>query len=244
VQEGQAEMIGSQDNAIASALRQLGYQVSPVLEIQGITPGLPAEGKLQPRDIIRRFAGTKVNARTNMVKLIASVPVGKAVPITVERKGKRVTVHVAPTDVKGNHMIGVQLGLGYKLPFKVTVDPGSDIGGPSAGLMFALSVYDLLTPGSLTGGANIAGTGEIDGHGHVGEIGGIQQKIVGARSDGAQLFLVPAANCADALTADHGSMRLAKVSTLRDAIAAVTAWTKNHDAPLPQCTATPQGSGS
>ncbi len=243
VQEGQAEMIGSQDNAIASALRQLGYQVSPVMEIQGITPGLPAEGKLQPRDIIRRFAGTKVNAGTDMVKLIARVPVGKKVPVTVERKGKRVTVHVAPVDVQGNHKIGVALGIGYQLPFKVTVDPGADIGGPSAGLMFALSIYDLLTPGSLTGGAKIAGTGEIDGHGHVGEIGGIQQKIVGARRDGAQLFLVPAANCADALTADRGSMRLAKVSTLRGAITAVTAWTRNQDAALPQCTAS-DGPGS
>jgi PDZ domain-containing protein len=103
--------------------------------------------------------------------------------------------------------------------------------------MFALSIYDTLTPGSLTSGGTVAGTGTIDGRGTVGEIGGIQQKIVGARQAGAQLFLVPPANCADALTSDHGSMRLAKAATLKDAIAELDAWGKNHDVALPQCTA-------
>jgi PDZ domain-containing protein len=101
--------------------------------------------------------------------------------------------------------------------------------------MFALSIYDTLTPGSLTGGQVVAGTGTITADGTVGEIGGIQQKIAGARQDGAQLFLVPPANCADAIGADNGSMRLVKAATLGDAISEVKAWTANHDAPLPSC---------
>jgi PDZ domain-containing protein len=109
--------------------------------------------------------------------------------------------------------------------------------------MFALSIYDTLTPGSITSGGVVAGTGTITGHGRVGAIGGIQQKIVGARQAGAQLFLVPAPNCDDARTSDHGSMRLAKIATLKQAIAEVTAWGKNHDVSLPQCTAS-KGSGT
>lgn len=237
VQEGQIEMISSQDAAIAAALRQLGYRVNPELEIVAVEPGMPAEGKLQVRDVLRRVGGTRVTAHTNVLKLIAAVPAGGSVPITVLRDGKPVTVRVTPTTVKGTKLVGVKLGIGYHFPFTVSVNINDEIGGPSAGTMFALSIYDQLTPGSLTSGGTVAGTGTISGHGHVGAIGGIQQKIVGARKDGAQLFLVPASNCDDAMTSDHGSMRLAKISTLKQAIAVVTAWGKNHDAPLPQCTA-------
>ena len=101
-----------------------------------------------------------------------------------------------------------------------------------------MGIYDVLTPGSLTGGKAIAGTGEIDGEGHVSPIGGIQQKLVGAQSDGAKLFLVPADNCAEALGGnfDPDKMRLVKVTTLDDAIKDVKAWVKDPKAPLPRCT--------
>jgi PDZ domain-containing protein len=236
-QEGQVEMIGSQDSAIAAALRQLGYQLTPVLEILAVDPGMPADGKLKARDVLRRVGSTPVTARTDIAKLIAAVPSGQSVPITVKRKGKLVTVRVAPTTKQGHRLIGVTLGIGYTFPFKVSVNISDAIGGPSAGLMFALSIYDTLTPGSLTSGGVVAGTGTVNANGHVGEIGGIQQKIAGARHDGAQLFLVPPSNCADALTSDHGSMRLAEAATLKQAIAEVTAWGKNHDVTLPQCPA-------
>jgi PDZ domain-containing protein len=236
-EEGQVEMIRSQDSAIAAALRELGYPVHPALEVLAVTPDMPADGKLKPRDVVRRFNGERVTAATQLAKLIEKVPDGKSVPITVVRKGKPVTMHVTPTTKDGHRLIGVTLGIGYTFPFKVSVNISDAIGGPSAGLMFALSIYDTLTPGSLTSGGDVAGTGTIDGKGNVGEIGGIQQKIAGARRAGAQLFLVPPANCADALGGNHGPMRLAKATTLKDAIAEVTAWGKDHDAPLPQCTA-------
>src|SRR3954451_328736 len=236
-EEGQVEMISSQDSAIAAALRQLGYQVHPALEILAVTPGMPADGKLRARDVVRRFDGTRVTAGTQLAKLIAAVPKGASAPMTVVRRGEPVTVRVTPTTKDGTKLIGVTLGIGYTFPFKVSVNISDAIGGPSAGLMFALSIYDTLTPGSLTSGGAVAGTGAIDGRGAVGEIGGIQQKIAGARQDGAQLFLVPPANCPDAMTSNHGSMRLAKAATLKDAISALEAWGKDHDAPLPQCTA-------
>ncbi|MFL6109203.1 MAG: S16 family serine protease, partial [Marmoricola sp.] len=104
--------------------------------------------------------------------------------------------------------------------------------------MFALSIYDLLTPGSLTGGRSIAGSGEISADGVVSPIGGIGQKLVGAQRDGAQLFLVAKENCAEAIRShyDKDKLRLVKVHTLTDAIAAVDTWRKNPDAALPRCT--------
>jgi PDZ domain-containing protein len=240
-QEGQVEMIRSQDSAIASALRELGYDVHPVLEVQSVSSGMPADGKIEAGDVITRFGETPVTGATDLGKLVRAVPDGQEVPVTVQRKGKPVTVRVAPVTKSGTKLIGVQLGLGYSFPFKVSVNIGDDIGGPSAGLMFALSIYDTLTPGSLTSGGEVAGTGTIDGAGRVGVIGGIEQKIAGARHDGAQLFLVPPGNCKDALTAHPGSMRLAKATTLKSAIAELKAWGADHDAPLPQCTAKASG---
>lgn len=121
------------------------------------------------------------------------------------------------------------------LPFEVSVNIDDGIGGPSAGLMFSLSIYDTLTPGSLTGGEIIAGTGTVDALGTVGPIGGIQQKIVAARDAGAELFLVPADNCGEALGAPRGDLRLVKVESTKDAITSLESWVDDHDADLPTC---------
>ena len=114
-------------------------------------------------------------------------------------------------------VIGVQVQEQYKFPFTVKFSVG-DIGGPSAGMMFALGIIDKLTPMNLTGGKFIAGTGEITAAGQVQPIGGIQQKMVGARDAGATVFLTPAANCADTAGAVPAGLRIVKVSTLSQAI--------------------------
>jgi PDZ domain-containing protein len=100
--------------------------------------------------------------------------------------------------------------------------------------MFSLAVYDTLTPGSLTEGAVIAGTGTIDDAGNVGPIGGIAQKIVGAGDAGAQLFFVPKDNCRDVEGIDT-DMELVKATTMQDALTSLKAWTADHDADLPRC---------
>ncbi len=103
------------------------------------------------------------------------------------RRGDReVPVEVAPREVDGTPRLGIMTGYGFDLPFEVTLDVDPAIGGSSAGMMFALSVYDTLTPGSLTGGEVIAGTGTVDDQGQVGPIGGIAQKIAAARDEGAR----------------------------------------------------------
>jgi PDZ domain-containing protein len=235
--EGQVEMQTSQESAVVAALTQLGYHLHPRLKIAAVTPGMPADGQIEPGDVLLRVGGTKVNATTDVSKLIAAVPEGGSLPVVVKRGEERVKVHLTPVTKDGHRLVGVTLEPHYHFPVKVSINLSDAIGGPSAGLMFALSIYDVLTPGSLTDGNAVAGTGTIDAQGTVGEIGGIQQKIAGAHRDGAQLFLVPPGNCADALGADRGSMRLAKATTLTDAIATVQAWSADHNAKLPECTA-------
>jgi len=227
----------SQRSAEVSALTALGYDLHPQVRVIDVTKGMPAEGKLRAHDVLLDVAGTPVTETTDVAGLIAQVPEGSSVPITVERDGKRQTVRLTPVHKDGARLVGITLGVHYTFPFKVKVNISDTIGGPSAGLIFALSIYDTLTPGSITDGQVVAGTGTIDDQGRVGEIGGIQQKIAGARQDGARLFLVPPANCADALGSNHGSMRLAKATTLKDAVAEVKAWAADHNAPLTPCTA-------
>ena len=248
--EGQVQMVSSQDTAVAVALRALGETVTPSLEVTLISPGSPADGALAVRDLIRKVNGTPLSddigkASDELRAAIKSTPPGEQVTLTVLRDGKEVDVQVTPEErsadlfgavtVTGSPQIGIHLGQGFILPFPVTVTIDPRIGGPSAGLMFSLAIYDTLTPGSLTGGGRVAGTGEIAPDGTVGAIGGIQQKIVGAREDGAELFLVPADNCEDAKGAHNGDMRLVRVDTFDTAKSAVEAWAEDHDAELPSC---------
>ena len=144
-----------------------------------------------------------------------------------------------PTVQDGRKIIGVDIAPAIvRFPFQVTLNIDTEIGGPSAGLMFSLGIYDTLTPGSLTGGETIAGTGTMDLSGTVGPIGGIDQKIAASRNAGAEIFLVPADNCADVKDARPGDMRLVKVTTLSDAVASVKAWDSDHSASLPSCSTT------
>jgi Lon-like protease len=248
--EGQVQMVSSQDTAVAVALGALGETVTPSLEVTLVSPGSPADGALAARDLIRKVNGTPLSddiskASDELRSAIKSTEPGQQVTLTVLRDGKEIDVPVTPevrtTDlfgavpVTGTQQVGIFLGQGFILPFPVSVTIDPRIGGPSAGLMFSLAIYDTLTPGSLTGGGRVAGTGEIAPDGTVGAIGGIQQKIVGARGDGAQLFLVPADNCEDAKGAHNGDMRLVRVDTFDTAKSAIEAWAKDHDAKLPSC---------
>jgi PDZ domain-containing protein len=169
-------------------------------------------------------------------ELVRKHKVGEPVRFVVERDGKEQTVVVTtkatPTD-PSRPMVGISIGVDS--PVKVTVHLGRDIGGPSAGLAFALAIYDKLTPGELLAGKHVASTGTIDASGAVGPIGGIQQKIAGARSSGATVFLVPAPNCAEALGADVSGIRLVRVGTMSDAVAALTALA-NGTGNVPACT--------
>jgi PDZ domain-containing protein len=233
--EGAVEMVSSQDAAIAAALKELGIDVQPALEVLSVSDGAPADGRLEVRDIFVSVDGHRVTRPDDVIEAVRGASAGEPVTFVVRRDGERRTVAVTPEQEDGRPQVGIQLGTGYEFPFKVSVNIDSSIGGPSAGLMFSLGIYDTLTPGSLTGGEVVAGTGTIDGSGKVGPIGGIQQKIVGARDAGARLFLVPPDNCQDAVGAPAEDMRLVKAETMHDAVAAIKTWVADHDADLPTC---------
>jgi PDZ domain-containing protein len=234
-QQGAVDMVSSQDAATATALRELGYRVRQGLEVLAVEKGSPADGVFKVRDLFLKVDGRPITSSAQVVHAIASAPPGRPVSFVVRRAGRPVDVSVTPRRIDGRQKIGIQYGTGYRFPFDVSVNIDPAIGGPSAGLMFSLGIYDTLTKGSLTGGATLAGTGTVDGSGRVGPIGGIQQKIAAARAAGAKLFLVPPDNCADAKGAPNGDMRLVKATTMHSAVQSIQAWVDNHRATLPTC---------
>lgn len=240
-QQSSQEMVSSQDSAIANALRALHIHFGNAVRVAGVEKDGPSAGKLRSGDLILAVDGHPVHTTKQVIAAISSLPPGTAVHVRI-RRGNHVQVVTITTthstQDKAKSAIRVLVAPSYDFPFDVGIHISPDIGGPSAGLMFSLSIYDILTPGSLTHGQVVAGTGEISPSGQVGEIGGIQQKIVGAEDDGAHLFLVPAKNCAEALGApyDPDKMRLVKVKRFQDALADVKAWAANPQAQLPRCT--------
>ncbi len=233
--ESAVQMVSSQDAAVATALRELGYEVEPEVEVLYVEKKLPADGKLKVRDLLLKVGDTEITEAQDVVDAVDAAPLDQPLTFLVRRAGKEVSVDVAPRLVDGDKRIGITPGPGFTFPFDVSVDIGDAIGGPSAGLMFSLAIYDTLTPGSLTGGAVVAGSGTIDPDGNTGPIGGIQQKIAGAEAADAKLFMVPADNCPDTIGLDTGDMRLVKATTMHDAVNAITSWVDDPDADLPTC---------
>jgi Lon-like protease len=240
-EESSAQMVSSKDSAVAAALRALHIPFKTAVKVSEVTKGGPADGKLEAGDQVLSVNGRKVTGLEQLTGIIRPLPVGTDIKVRVQRDGreleKKMTTASSPDD-KSASAVRVAIAPGFEFPFDVKLNISENIGGPSGGLVFALGIYDVLTPGSLTKGKVIAGTGEIDADGKVRPIGGIQQKLVGAQDDGAELFLVPAANCAEALGGnyDPDKMRLVKVSTMKQALGDVQAWAKDPDAKLARCT--------
>jgi PDZ domain-containing protein len=220
-QETQAQdteqMASSQETATAAALSALhiGYQTQVI--VMQTVPGYPASAVLKTGDQIEAVDGKPVTGQSSLTSMITSHPAGTVLHLTVLRAGQTLSLQVMSKNSDGTPIIGVQVEEQYKFPFTVKISVG-DIGGPSAGMMFALGIIDKLTPMNLTGGKFIAGTGEITPAGQVEPIGGIQQKMVAARSAGATIFLTPAGNCSDTAGAVPAGLRIVKVGTLSQAI--------------------------
>jgi len=216
-QQDTEEMTGSQQTATAAAFTELHIPYQTQVAVVQTVPNTPAFSVLKAGDIITAVDGTPVTGESSLTSLITSRPAGTLLRLTVLRGGKTVPVQVRSKESDGHPIIGVMVQEQYKFPFTVKISVG-DIGGPSAGMMFALGIIDKLTSLDLTGGKFIAGTGEITPSGQVQPIGGIQQKMVGARDAGATVFLAPAGNCADTQGAVPAGLRVVKVSTLQGAI--------------------------
>lgn len=238
-QENHAEMVSSQQEAAAVALRATGVTVPVVVKVAQVAADAPAAGQLQAGDVLVTVGGAPAGDPAAVRAAIQKVTSGDTVDVVVRRGGAETTAHprtgtTTNTDGTTRTYLGIVLATDYDLPFPVTVDAGN-VGGPSAGLMFSLGIYDKLTDGALTGGRTIAGTGTIDDSGAVGPIGGIRQKMAGAQEAGATFFLAPSDNCTDVVGGEPVGVQVVKVSTFADALAAVRAIGAGHPESLPHC---------
>jgi PDZ domain-containing protein len=238
VERRQAIMFStSQSDAVAAALNLLGLPVSDETVVTVVYGDSPADGVLQPRDTILAVDGVEVTDPVQVAEAIRAEPAGTSFTITVERDGEQqdVTVtSVANPDDPSLPFIGIGVGSFYtgEFPIDFTLE---DVGGPSAGLMFATGIVDMLTPDDLTSGRHVAGTGTIQPDGTVGPIGGIRQKLAGARDSGAELFLMPKSHCAEAAAHVPDGLTVVPVTSLTEAVDAIRAWTAGDE--VPQCPA-------
>lgn len=234
MERNRQEMEASQRRAIVVALESLDYEIPTSLRIIDTVPDSGSAGVLLPDDVLTGLNGKPVSNFAELDAGLRQVRGGDTVTVDVRRAGKDVSLDVVTMSSEdGAAQLGVLLDPDFEFPIEVDIN-AQEIGGPSAGLIFSLGIVDLLTPGSLTGGENIAGTGTIDLAGTVGPIGGIQQKLFGAADAGAKWFLAPTANCRDFTTVPEG-LTVVPVDTFEAAQLAVKAIAADQGASLPTC---------
>ncbi|MDG4863174.1 PDZ domain-containing protein [Streptomyces sp. T-3] len=256
-QENAEEFSQSQESAKVAALKELdipGVQTRIVVSTVG--KDRPAEGKLHAGDVIKAVDGVEVKEFADVAKLVTKHKAGEDVVFTIvpakeaaaAEKNREEPAGTEDVTIKtekagknpqtgkmeDNAVVGITAGLDHTFPFNIDIKL-ADVGGPSAGLMFALGIVDKLTPDNLTGGKFVAGTGTIDDAGKVGPIGGIEMKTVGAREKGAEYFLTPEDNCASAAKDVPDGLTLVKVKTIDDAVQSLKDISKGKTAGLPQC---------
>jgi PDZ domain-containing protein len=235
-EQSSVAMTTSQENAVASALNELDISFGQHLQAAGLSDGSPSAGKVEDGDILETINGKPI---TSLAVVQEELAAGKGAPVTlvVQRAGDSVTQTIMPKDNgAGRYILGVMLKYLFTFPFDVKISLDK-VGGPSAGLMCSLGIVDTVTPGDLTGGKHVAGTGTITPDGTVGPIGGIRQKMLGARAGGATLFLAPADNCDEVVGHVPDGMQVVKVESLAQARSAVElAGSAQDTADLPSCT--------
>jgi len=218
--ENVALMDRSKETATVVALRQVGYKIEPSgVEVTEVVAGAPADGKLRAGDEILAADGHLVDSTDEVRKAITGHKPGERVAFRVERGKGEKNVSVEVQEVEDQPRVGVLLrDLFPDLPVKVSIQTQNNLGGPSAGLMFTLSIIDKLTSEDLTGGRRIAGTGEIALDGSVLPVGGVGEKLIAVHRLGVTTFLIPAENCAGVKGQVPDGLRLVKVSKVDDAL--------------------------
>ncbi len=221
------EMSRSQEIAVAVALRSLGRDVRVErtgAEVVTVFPGTPADGELEVGDVIVEANDRRVHSPEQLRQTMASLRPGEDVALRVRRGSERRTFRLetiaSDADRRAVVGVGVQQGAEFHFPLDVDIDAG-DVGGPSAGLAFALDVVDEVGPTDVDGGRRVVVTGELELDGDVREIGGVKQKTIGAREAGADVFIVPDANAAEARRNADG-LEIVAVETFEEALSHLT----------------------
>lgn len=226
-QAGLGQMARSQEIAAAVALRELGYDVE-IRErgafVVSVYRDLPAVGRVVPGEVIVAVDGRPVRSTRDLQQLIAAKPPGTEVTLTLEgpKRRRQVRLTTAPNpELPRRSVIGVLVepAADIELPIDVSIDAGN-IGGPSAGLAFALDVMEKLGT-DVDRGRRVAATGELSLDGSVHLVGGIKQKTIGARAADVDLFLVPADNAAEARR-HAGDLRIVPVRSVAQAVRALS----------------------
>ncbi len=186
--------------------------------VEQVVDGCAADGELFPGDLIHRIDGTEVDTVREARRAIEAAPSGTRLTFQVTVEGEPETVRLIREPCAGSEDPLVGVSLVNSFPFEIRISSGQ-IGGPSAGLAWALGLYDLLTPGDLTGGRTIAGTGALFLDGSVRSVGGLDEKAIAAVDAGAEVLLLPEANLEDARAVAGNGLEFVPVATLSDAIA-------------------------
>ncbi|MDY6051663.1 MAG: site-2 protease family protein [Rothia sp. (in: high G+C Gram-positive bacteria)] len=234
--QNSADMTNSQEVAQAAALTQLGIDYTEILTVSGTSEGGPSQGILREGDVVTALDGQVLEGYAELTQRV-NASAGNPVTVTVMRDGQEQEVTLTPSynEQRQRYVLGLYIARSFEFPMTVTYGL-QEVGGPSAGMMFALGIIDELTEGQMTGGVHFAGTGTIDSDGTVGSIGGIEQKMRGAADAGATVFLAPADNCDDVVGRVPRGLKVVKVSTLDEAVDAVTRIGQGEDpAAFPTC---------
>lgn len=222
--ESSAMMEISQQDAIAVALRDLGYEVPRSLYVSTVLEGTPASRLLVGGDIVLRANDNPVSTFEELRAEI-QLSVGQTMEILVSRDGQDLPIAITPEFTGEAYAIGAMIGYTYDFPVEISLQLGN-VGGPSGGLMFALGIIDALTEGSLAGANHVAGTGTISPSGEIGPIGGVRLKMIAASQAGATLFLAPFGNCDEVIDSVPEGLSVVAVRDLSEAKNAVEALAK------------------
>ena len=223
----------SENVAIAVALKNIGYEIETKGEgvaVVGLLDDSPVKNKLKKGDLLNSINNVQIFSATEFISTLRTYSIGETVSIGLIRVVDGVseqlfieTTLIEHVEYKGEPMVGflaTTVNERFDFPFEVDIKTGN-VGGPSAGLMMALNVYNNLIPQDITNSMVVAGTGTIEIDGSVGPVGGIKQKIIAAKRAGAELILVPIANFEEAKPFETDNTAIIAVESFDDALSVI-----------------------
>ena len=220
----------SENVAIAVALDSLDYEIETQGDgvlVVGILDDSPVAGKLLKEDLITSINNEEIKSTTEFIALLRTYEIGDIVSIGIIREGIKKSIEtklIEHIDYENEPMVGFLASTPnqrFVFPISIDIDTGN-VGGPSAGLMMALNVYNSLIENDITNGIKVAGTGTIEIDGSVGPVGGVKQKVIAAKNAGASLILVPTANFNDIKSYIDDDTNIVPVDTFKQSLEVIS----------------------